>query len=303
MAPARGRFLWHELMCNDPSAAIGFYTKVIGWKRQPMENVPNYHLLTWKDSPMAGVLRVKGDSKAMGAVPAWLPYLGCEDAHVTAWEAQRLGGKVLKEPSVTPTVGTWAILQDPQGAQFAIIQPEVKPGPEQKPGLGDFSWHELATTDHKAAFKFYRELFGWRRTRSSDMGPPLGEYLMYGQGRFEYGGMYSKAPDQPGPAWVSYVNVANARKTTGLISGAGGMVMVGPMDVPGGDLITVAADPQGAVFAIHQRRAVAKSSVAKKGKPAKKKAARKVTKRTAKPAKRAKPSARRKPAKKSKKRR
>ena len=27
----RGRFVWHELMTTDPQAAIGFYTKVIGW--------------------------------------------------------------------------------------------------------------------------------------------------------------------------------------------------------------------------------------------------------------------------------
>ena len=28
---------------------------------------------------------------------------------------------------------------------------------------GEFAWHELFTTDHEAAFRFYEELFGWER--------------------------------------------------------------------------------------------------------------------------------------------
>jgi predicted enzyme related to lactoylglutathione lyase len=29
------------------------------------------------------------------------------------------------------------------------------------PNIGGFSWHELATPDYAAAFRFYQALFGW----------------------------------------------------------------------------------------------------------------------------------------------
>jgi predicted enzyme related to lactoylglutathione lyase len=40
----------------------------------------------------------------------------------------------------------------------------------------------------------------------------------------------------------------------------GGQVMVPPMEVPGGDVIAVGLDPQGAEFAIHSIAAVAARS-------------------------------------------
>jgi predicted enzyme related to lactoylglutathione lyase len=35
---------------------------------------------------------------------------------------------------------------------------------------------------------------------------------------------------------------------------AGAKILYGPMEVPGGDLICQFVDPQGAVFAVHERR-------------------------------------------------
>ena len=32
----KGRFVWHELMTSDPTAAQAFYKEVIGWGTMPM---------------------------------------------------------------------------------------------------------------------------------------------------------------------------------------------------------------------------------------------------------------------------
>jgi predicted enzyme related to lactoylglutathione lyase len=294
----RGQFLWHELMTSDPEAAVAFYSRIIGWKKMKWEQDPSYTVFAYGEAPMAGVMKTPPEAKAMGTPPSWIAYVGTPDIHVTAWEAQRLGGKLHKGPKTTPTVGTWAILQDPQGAAFAAYTPERTPQVGQEPGLGDFSWHELATTDHKAAFAFYQELFGWEKQDSMDMGP-AGEYLMYGLGKKMLGGMYTKTKDMPGPsAWCSYIRVEDAQATTKKLQAAGAKVMNGPMEVPGGDWITQAMDPQGAVFAIHAKakKAAAKPRATKRpagkkkaARPAKK-AARKTTAkaRTSKTAKRTK---------------
>jgi predicted enzyme related to lactoylglutathione lyase len=117
--------------------------------------------------------------------------------------------------------------------------------------VGRFAWFELGTTDHAAAFDFYRDLFGWAALDSVDMGPG-GKYQLFGAADRPVGGMYNRMAEQPGPpAWLSYVHVEDIHDATRRIGEAGGQVVVGPMEVPGGDWITVGIDPQGVMFAVH----------------------------------------------------
>ena len=109
--------------------------------------------------------------------------------------------------------GRYAVLKDPQGAVFAIIDPEnARPEAAGTPPLGTFSWHELATTDNEAAFAFYSGLFGWDAMQRMDMGP-TGIYLIFGQNGVQRGGMYIKPADMPAPPnWLPYAHVPNADK-------------------------------------------------------------------------------------------
>ena len=92
------------------------------------------------------------------------------------------GGRLLHGPVDIPTVGRVAVLMDPQGAAFAAhTAAGTAPGGHDGPwGVGEFSWHELATTDPDAAFGFYSDLFGWAKTEAMDMGPG-GTYQMFGR--------------------------------------------------------------------------------------------------------------------------
>ena len=127
-------------------------------------------------------------------------------------------------------------------------------GPEWPPKVGEFSWHELLTTDHASAFDFYSKLFGWDKQDEYDMGP-MGIYLMYGKDGNMYGGMFTKSADMPMPPnWLCYIKVADAKASTETIKGASGTIMNGPMEVPGGDWITQFSDPQGAMSAVHSAK-------------------------------------------------
>ena len=82
----------------------------------------------------------------------------------------------------------------------------------------------------------------------------MGVYYMFGRGRFTYGGMYDKPKDMPAPPhWVHYVQVDNADAAADRAKKAGGRVVNGPMEVPGGDRIAVILDPEGASFAVHSK--------------------------------------------------
>jgi len=285
---ARGRFVWHELATTDTKAAAAFYTKVMGWKTQAWEQDPSYVMWLTADGPVGGLMVLPAEAKAMGAPPHWMPYIGVPDIEVTSWDADRLGARVLVPVTQIPTMGRFAVLQDPQGAVFAIYQPAPGSPPqyEGKARLGEFSWHELATTDHEAAFRFYQQLFGWQKTESMDMGPERGVYQMYGWPGNTLGGMYNKPKEMPAPPhWLCYAVVPDARKTATLVKSLGGQVLNGPMEVPGesGDWIAQCLDPQGAAFAIHSLKPAA-AKAATKATPAKKAAARKPARKAAKKA-------------------
>ena len=136
-----------------------------------------------------------------------MAYVEVEDVDATAKKAVKLGGKIIVEPKAIPNVGRFAVLQDPQGAAIAIHHSDQGMAPNGEPEVGQFSWNELATTDHKAAFDFYSKLFGWNETQSMDMGE-MGIYQMYGQGEQMFGGMFDKPDEMPGPpAWLYYTLV------------------------------------------------------------------------------------------------
>lgn len=306
----RGRFVWHELMTPDPKAAAGFYKDIMGWTPQPYDKDPSYTLFTTGGRPRAGSMLLPEQAKAMGAPPHWLSHIGTPNVDVTARQTIELGGKVLKPAADIPDVGRFAILQDPQGVVFAVFTPKPGGPGDVKPGLGDFSWHELVTTDWKSAWNFYQKLFGWEKTESMEMGPG-NTYQMFGWKGNTLGGMFNKPADMPFPPhWLPYALVPDSKKVAETVPRLGGKVLHGPMQVPGGDWITQLMDPQGAGFAVHSKKAGAatapaakqKTAPAKKSKPAKRKSApakkSKAEKKTAK-----KKTARPKPRKPTKRRR
>lgn len=278
MAPStlRGRFVWHELLTTDTAAGIRFYGKVTGWKHEPYPELPGYSLILASRGPVGGTMLLPENAKAMGTPPNWLSYIGTSDVDATARQATSLGGKVIREPE-SISVGRFAILADPQGAVFAVYTPNLMDDADPKPLVGEFSWHELVTTDPAAAWSFYSTLFGWEKTTSMDMGA-MGVYQMYGIPGLELGGIYKIPPGYPAPPnWLPYIRVTDAKKAASVSLKSGGSIINGPMEVPGGNWIAMGTDPQGAAFAVHSVTAAAGAAGAagasKKAAPKKKAAA------------------------------
>ena len=253
----RGRFVWHELMTSDPAAAQAFYKEVIGWGTMPM-TVPGgegeYTMWMAGEVPVGGVMGFTPDAKAMGAPPSWLAYNEVPDIDATIAEVQKLGGNVIVPAQTVPTVGRFAVLQDPAGAVFAAITSANPLGEETDPQLLGFSWHELGSSDLPGAIKFYEQIFGWKKQSEFDMGD-MGVYHMFGRDRFTYGGMMKKPTEAPMSYWLHYISVDSADSAAERATKAGGKLMVGPMEVPGGDRVAILNDPQGAWFAVHSKAA------------------------------------------------
>jgi len=251
-AKYRGRFVWQELMTEDTAAAATFYTKLLGWQAQPSQVDASYTQLSVGAHGVAGMMKLPDSAKSMGAKPMWMPYITVDEVDAAITQLETLGGRLVRPASDIPTVGRFAAVADPQGAVFALIKPDgPPPGPAKAPVPGEFSWVELATTDHEAAFTFYSKLFGWQALHRHDMGP-MGTYLIFGSDGVQQGGMIKLGAERGSkPAWLAYAAVADADLCAKEIPGLGGRVLNGPMDVPGGGRIVQLADPQGVMFAIH----------------------------------------------------
>jgi predicted enzyme related to lactoylglutathione lyase len=249
----RGRFVWHDLMTTEPDRAKSFYTGVADWGTQDWNQTGTpYTMWTARDTPVGGLMKLPEEMAKTGAPPHWLAYVSTPDVDATVKRAVTLGGRVMTPAMDIPTVGRFAVLTDPQGAAFAVFSPlEDAPADDGDPKPGEFSWHELVTTDHVKAFDFYSDLFGWEKMQSHDMGP-LGIYQIFGRKGRQLGGMYNKPADMPAPPnWMVYVLVDDVAKTSERVKKLGGKVVNGPMEVPGGSWIAQCVDPQGGHFAVH----------------------------------------------------
>jgi predicted enzyme related to lactoylglutathione lyase len=247
-ADIRGKVLWHELLTTDTAAAAAFYPKVLPWRSQA-SSMPGYTLWLAGQAQVGGLMALPPD--AAGTPPHWLIYVGTPNVDATAEHAQRLGAKVWKAATDIPNVGRFAVLADPQGATFALFTPAPGGGGGPAPGPGVFSWHELATTDVAAAVAFYGELFGWTKGPGHDMGP-MGIYQIIERFGAQIGGICNVQGPATPPSWLSYVQVTDSGRAVAAAKGAGGRLLHGPMEVPGGSWIALFMDPQGGAFAVHE---------------------------------------------------
>jgi hypothetical protein len=196
-----------------------------------------------------------------------LVYVGTPNVDAICSQAQGLGARVVKPPADIPNVGRFAVLSDPQGATFAVFTPGGGPPPGAPPAQGGFSWHELATTDVAAALRFYGQLFGWTKGAGHDMGP-MGVYQLFEHGGSQVGGMCNVQGPSTAPSWLSYVHVADSSRAVAAAKAAGGRLLHGPVEVPGGSWIAMMMDPQGGAFAVQQASRAAAQKPASAPKPA-----------------------------------
>jgi uncharacterized protein len=255
----RGLFVWHEVGTTDLRAGEEFYAKVAGWKAESWSQNPSYKLFVAKRESKAGLYLITESFNTVTHPPSWLSYVGTPDIDATVRQAVELGGKVVVPAYNVPSVGRMAHLQDPQGALFAVSSQEER-SHFRDAQLGDFSWHELLTTNMGTAFDFYAKLFGWEKMEAMDMGPQ-GTYQIFGTGGHQLGGMFNPGPLPGGPLWIPYVMVADARRTAEIAKDLGATIAHGPSEVPGGDWVFTGVDRHGAMFGAHSKKRTAAKDV------------------------------------------
>ena len=79
---------------------------------------------------------------------------------------------------------------------------------------------------------------------------PMGVYRMFDTGQGEQGGIMTRTAQTPMSFWLYYFNVEAVDAAAERVKVNGGQIVNGPHEVPGGQWIVQALDPQGAMFAL-----------------------------------------------------
>ena len=251
----KSQFFWYELATTDTAAATAFYTAVVGWEADEMGGPHSgYTIVSAEGMGVGGIAPMPPGLPPQADFPRWSGYILVDDCDAAVARLEAAGATIRRAPDDIPEVGRFAVIGDPGGAGFNILQPLPRPDakpPRHRMAPGNVGWHELYAHDGDAAYSFYAEQFGWTETSAMDMGS-MGTYRLWApEGEAEaVGGMMTKPPHMERPAWLFYFVVDSVNAAAERVTANGGTVLNGPMPVPDGSFIVQASDPQGAMFAL-----------------------------------------------------
>lgn len=116
-----GSVVWVEVNTRDSNRALAFYQQLFEAESTPLEGA-DYHQLRHGEQGYAGVSGM-GENWEAVAGPHWVTYFYVADVDQTVQVAEQHGGKVLVEPFDMP-YGRMAVLADPAGATFSVMNPK-----------------------------------------------------------------------------------------------------------------------------------------------------------------------------------
>ncbi len=234
MARETGRIVWHELLTPDVETAQRFYRDLLGWELElwkPEEG--DYPMIRADGAAHGGFQRTHPDSRIP---PHWLPHVAVDDVDTVVSRVREVGGTVRAEPFDVRDVGRLAIVQDREGAEFAVVaQTAERPRPE-----GVFLWDELLVDDLDGARQFYGRVLGWR---DEDAGE--GYALLYADDH-AVAGVTKRPSEVSRPTWLAYIATENVDMSVSRVRELGGTVLTGVTDSEGVGRWATFSGPSGA---------------------------------------------------------
>lgn len=133
-APAvQGQWIWNALLTRAPRDATGFYQKLFSYevRTQDESQGPLRYILSSQASARATVNplppRLSADAPAR-----WISFINVDNVAESAKKAVELGGSVISEPHLDHNNSMIAILADPAGAVFGVMEAQASVDGEAK---------------------------------------------------------------------------------------------------------------------------------------------------------------------------
>lgn len=117
-----GEWIWSSLITTDPDTDAAFYQSLFAYEVFDLpDDGGSQHLLFASDGYARASANALPENRP-NIHPHWLNYVHVEDAGAMAVKVVALGGRVLVEPRVDRHGGRVAVVADPQGAHFGLLE-------------------------------------------------------------------------------------------------------------------------------------------------------------------------------------
>ena len=117
-----GDWIWAQFLSRDGAKAAAFYAAVSGSRvlEAPKPDGAKRWLLVSQQYARASIVELSPDRR--DARPGWVGYIRVADVKSTSALAEQLGGRVLVAPKPELFDGKVALIADPNGAVFGVVQ-------------------------------------------------------------------------------------------------------------------------------------------------------------------------------------
>jgi predicted enzyme related to lactoylglutathione lyase len=250
-----GKIIWHDLITHTPEASKRFYRELFGWEFEDLGldfgfgRTVNYTLIRNRGVLVGGMV----DANLLGRpnpeqLSQWVVAMSVADIYAAVAAVLAGGGRVLTPPTDVGERGMLALVEDDQGAAFALLQTRNGDPADSDLTLGAFLWDEVWVDDIDSAIDFYAGLGG---IESGIFTAPNGTVYRYmsGAGKPRFGLLKSPVEGLM-PTWTSYLRVEQPAAILARVSGLGGRVLTPLRKRAEVEEVALIAGPSGAGIAI-----------------------------------------------------
>jgi hypothetical protein len=243
-----GKFVWFDLVTDDPAALRQFYGTVFGWHFRTVGKPPASYTLIENAGDSIGGMFYHARPAGASSSARWLALISVPDPAQSVRYVEQHGGKVIVPPATIAGRGTHALFRDPQGAVFGVLKSESSDRPDTPVETGDFFWVDLLVPDPAKATEFYSGLAGYEAS-DREVNASVKRVVLSSEG-YARAGIVPLPPAVKQPGWLPYVLVDDVAGTLGKATAAGGRVLLQPRaDLLDGNLAVI-ADPRGGVLGV-----------------------------------------------------
>jgi predicted enzyme related to lactoylglutathione lyase len=249
-----GKIIWHDLLTSTPKTSQQFYEELFGWEFEKIGlnfgalASANYTLIRHNGKLIGGMidqtqLRTKAD------ISQWVVLMSTDDIDKAVATVTAAGGTVFTPPTSLADRGRIAVVADPQGALFALLETrDGDPVDAGDPPVNGFLWNELWATDAGAAADFYRHLVGFDIEKKAVSG--INVYRFLTASGVPRAGILSNPIEELPPLWTTYIRVEDPAAICARVEALGGRILLAPEARDLGGTVALIAGPSGAGIAL-----------------------------------------------------
>jgi predicted enzyme related to lactoylglutathione lyase len=251
-----GKIIWHELLTDTPQETQQFYSGLFGWQFESLpDQSVNYQLIRHQGKLIGGMID-QNQLPTKADISQWVTLVAVTDIDAAAQAVRDNNGTVFTPPTSLGERGMIAVVADPQGALFALLEAgDGEPADDDEvPGVGEFLWNELWAEEIDSAAAFYRTLAPYQIEEKNlgGTGEPVA-YKLLSTHNHKRAGIRKNPVEGLPPIWVNYLRVADDTQLDAILArveALGGEILVPAIQRPGGGTVAIIAGPSGAGVAL-----------------------------------------------------